>query len=787
MTIAIAAAALFAFRETLISAGIPDFRHDWRWPFLDQQLRSALPDVLRVWSSSGLGVPHALVVNHPALWIVHWLSFLLPVKTVLAIGIVGTVFLTGCGVASMARALRVNYTIATCAGIVAALGPPMFDKFVAGHWYYMVSIAAAPWAIASALRYEGKSVPRAAATGAVIALTALQVQLWLATLAICVAVFAAGAHKGRRSMLDIAVLAFAGSTLAMPELYGAFAAHSAARYAALQTIPLWESNNSAPFFAALVGLGYAPGYAESALAQVPWARICLWLVPIGACAGAIVARRERKAIALAAAWLVLLSLVSGLDGPFAIPLKFLYARFIWASTFRELQHFAEPMWISAVVLSAIFAGRLDRRAGTGSAAVAVLGALALWVPPHYGGTLRSWDFAGRSNALFSQPPAIASRYLLTPSIQPVGPPGTSFRGADPDAAVAGSWFPENDPEQFGMVGVPLLLGERDPNRNAGWLRAAGINAVLHRPYLTSGAIENSALSEIQKQQARRFFPRVVSQAPWREAALSLLELRQSLPVVRDPFTARFQDGFLLERAVVTDAHDPDSVSAANRGVPLVSRIAWNPANAWVGASYWWWLDPQIAFWPDAALTWSNQPLRVPEAFRQRGYVHVVVFAGVLLADRRAVRTRRDVATWVALRGAATLRVSHGAAMIVEFANVSPPYRPVHLAEHPDGIALQGTFDPDCACGAVQVARNDRWLVLKQSYDESWRVTLDRGRVLRHVLFAGYGNAWQIEAAPGSLARVEYAPAASWQFLVQASIILWLFIAAAGVGTFLWAR
>ncbi|MHB8147007.1 MAG: hypothetical protein ACYDGM_07095 [Vulcanimicrobiaceae bacterium] len=719
---------------------------------------------------------------------IHWLSLILPSKGVLIVGLIATVFLTGAGVVVLARALRISPVIATCVGIVAALGAPMFNEFVAGHWYYMISIAAMPWAIASAVRYKGYGLARAAATGAIVALTALQPQLWVATLAVCVALFVAGASRHNwRAFLDLCVLVGTGAILTLPEAYGVLVAHSAAQYADMQNIPMWESNNSAPFLAALTGLGYAPGYAARALAVVPWAGALLWLVPVAACAGIVVRRAEHRLTALAGAWLVLLCLVAGVNGPFARPLQFLYAKFLWASAFRELYHFAEPMWILAALLAAVFMGGLRPPIGAILAAVAALGVLALWLPPSYAGTLHSWNFAGKSARLFSgQAPLVPSRYLLTPGIQPLGPRSTNAVGADPDAYSVGMWFPLNSATQYETIGAFLLLGERNPQRYAGWLRAADVNAVLPRPYLASGAIEDSPLSPAEKRQARQYLHQRFHAIPWRDRPEPLVELRSSLPIVRDPFTKRFHDGFLLEREVFSDRHDPDAVPKGYRATPIVSPSAWNPAETWVRGSFWWRLDPHVAFWPRSALTWSDQALRVPLGYRHNGYVHVVVFAGRLLLGKRVVHVRYGVASWEPLEGAATLRVRKGAAMVIEFARVKPPYRPLRLPTVGGGEVVHVPFSVDCSCALMHIAQKHTWVVLKQSYNDGWHLHVNNGRVLRHVMFAGYGNAWEVTASPGARAFLVYAPAAIWQFILNTSLIAWLIISAGSAVT-LWPR
>lgn len=779
---------IFAFRSTLFSAGIPNFQQDWRWPYSIIQLRSALGDVLRVWNFAGLGEPRTRIVNHPVLWLIHWLSFLTSSKALLCAGIVLTVFFTGAGVMALARALRVSAPVAVCAGIIAALGPPMFNKFVAGHWYYMISIAATPWALACAARYEGRNFARAVATGSLVALTALQPQLWVITLAICIALFAFGPNgRDARRILEIGALIVCGAVLTVPELYGAVAAHSAAAYAGMQTIPMWEANNSAPFLSALIGLGYAPGYAERALTQVPWVQIALWLVAAGACVAAFLRRNDRRITVLAVSWLFVLCLVAGVKGPLAWPLQYLYDNYLWASAFRELYHFAEPMWILASVLACVCIDCLRPRPAVAAAAVLSAAILALWLPPAYAGQLQSWPYVGKTDALFSQhTPSVGSRYLLTPAVQPLGPPGTDYHGVDPDANAVGNWFPANNAEQYGVIGATLLLGERDPQRYAGWLRAAGVNAVLPRPYLQSTPIDGSPLDAAQKMQAKRYFPTPQGARAWYERAEPLLEARSSIPVVRDAFTAKFDDGFILERELYSNTGDPDSVAPAFRGNPDVPRSAWNPATEWVRAGLWWWLDPQIAFWPSAALTWSAADLPVPAGYAHAGYAHVVLFHGTLFAGKRPLRLREGIAKWVALAGASTLHV-HGAALVIEFARIRGPYSPLHLSPaHAGDRVVHASFSPECLCGSLHLTPADRWVVLKQSYNDNWRLRVDDGRILRHVVFAGYGNAWQVRVNRSTAAFVDYAPRASWDLLVRFSLLAWVLIAI-GSAVELWRR
>lgn len=775
-------AVVFALRSTLFSPGIPNFSQDWRWPFLSEQLRSALPDVLRVWDTWGLGEPRVRIVNHPALWIVHGLSFAFSSRTVLFIGLVVTFFSTAAGTVWLARCLRVRPITATCAGIAALLGPPLFNKYVAGQWYYLIALAALPWAVASAVRYDGKNAARAAVTGSLIALTSLQPQLWAASMALCAALFLLGPGRlDARRVLDTLLMLACGTVLTFPEIYGAVAAHSAQHYAGMQTIPMWEANNSAPFLEAFVGLGYAPHYVAHALAFAPWVPAVLWIVPIAVAFAPAARRHDLRVLVLAACWMTLLFLVMGIHGPFGAPIAFLYGKFFWASTFRELYHFAVPMWILAAVLAAVTFERM-RAAGI-VLAVATAGAAAvLWIPPNYAGTLRSWNFHDRSHALFAAARApFATRFLLSPSIGPLGPAGAPYRGVDPDANAIGLWFPVNSAEQFGAIGTMELLGARDPVRYAGWLRAAGIDAVLARPYLQSAPIDRSPLDAREKQQAKRYFPPQHGVRAWRSQPQPLLEVRSSIPIVADPFSAQFRDGFVLERDALSDSHDPDAAPKAARADPQMPRNAWDPARTWVPAELWWWIDPQAAFWPHAAITWSDRPFPVPASFRSGAYAHIVLYRGTLLLGRRAVRAPLGKAVWVPLQGAGAIAVRDGAALLIEFARVQEPYRRARVPRNASSDrTLPEPFSVDCACASFTVPPGRSWVVLKESFDTDWQLRLRGGSVLRHMPFAGYGNAWEIQTAAASSASLLYTPAPVWGFLVNLSVFVWLAIAAAGV-------
>ncbi len=124
--------------------------------------------------------------------------------------------------------------------------------------------------------------------------------------------------------------------------------------------------------------------------------------------------------------------------------------------------------------------------------------------------------------------------------------------------------------------------------------------------------------------------------------------------------------------------------------------------------------------------------------------------------------------------------------MIEFANVASPLRVAPRVAAPTAASVPVAFDVGCLCASMRIPSHHAWVVLKQSYDDNWKLRTDRGSVLRHVVFAGYGNAWEVLVPPGSEASLVYAPAATWQALVVASLIAWILVAV-GSGVALWTR
>lgn len=679
--------------------------------------------------------------------------------------LLATATLFALGLALFFIAAGAEPPLAMLFAIVAAFGAPFYTKFVAGHWYYLVGVAAMPWAFWAALRRTGPW-RTALAAGTLSALVSLQPQPW----ALCeVAIFAfiltrvdLGVRRFWAAPLAVAI----GATLSFPQLFGAIGLHSGASLAPQQTMTYWEANNSAQPALAALGLGYFTHYAGNAYAHFGGFYYVLWLVPAAALAG--IAYRARKAVVwvIAAIWLLCFCFTAGINGPLGVAIAAAFAHFYWASVFRELYHFALPMWFAGCALAAIgfgYAPRTLRAIGVGALLAA---AVVLWWPPAYANQLHSFQSSSAVRAQFAQIRANAgdSRFLMLPSLEPVGPAGLPDAGDDPQASAIGTHPTANKLEPNGMLAAALLLAQRGDARAPDWLRAIGIDRVVERPDLRAKPVQLSSLPMNRLLPALRATDARFDRVPSAERAGGTAPFFAvpTLPIVSDPFRANFPSGFLLAQ---------DVAPQADRSLPQVDRNAFDASRAWSLATYWAWLDPQIAFWEDGAVTWSEAPLPIPPRYRG-AWLHAIRYAGTIQAGGRALSLPARIAAWVRLPPAAeTLRVKGGMALAIRFARA--PQRVQEAAPaHPFDTPLR--YSNACTCGEGTVPAGRRWIVLAQRFSPDW--VLDGAPVLRHVRYSAYGNAWEIDAAQRSRVTVRYAPSAIWQPMVTYSIVLWCVLA-----------
>lgn len=761
------ALACYAFRSTITSLGVPAYRHDWWWGFSRWQVRDALPFALRMWDPSGVGTPNARIVSHPVLWLIHGATYLFGSKLILVLLLVLCAGFFAIGAARLFERLGAPVALAAAFGAIAAFAPAYYTKFVAGHVFYLVAATFLPWAWHAALR-RGSPWVMLLLTAMLTALVSVQVQLWLLCEAVVFFLILTRADLGARRWWLAPVAVLGGAVLSIPEIAGALFMHSAQAYADQQTMLSWETNNSAPLSLAPIALGYFAHYAQHAFASTGGLYWVLWIVPAAALAGIAFGVRRPATIVIAATWLVCLLLVAGVYGLFAVPLEGAFARFEWLSVFRELYHFALPMWLAACALAALGFARLPRAAQTTGVAVLFAAVVALWLPAQYAGQLHSWTEphgAGAAIKVLREQPG-SERFALLPAVNPVGPARTPDAGFNNNASPVGSHPPASGYFTTGTLGAALDLTQAGDRRAQPWLRLLGVDWLLETPHVVSKPAAIAPIPLDRLQPALEAAQRVVEpgrRVPSRISGVPILFSLARLPVLVDPFHQPTGAGFLLPR--------DDGETAPI--LPSANRTALDPSRAWVPAARWGWIDPQAAFWQGAALTWSAQPLAVPAGAR---WVRVVRYAGVLDAAGRRYKPAAGTATWIGLpSGTAALRVRGGMALIIAFAHAKPRVAPPVASTPPMAM----TYDNACTCGSGVIPAGARWIVLAQSFSNDWKLDAPGGSVLRHVRYSGYGNAWEVRVPPGTRVEVRYGPAATAAMLVRASLAAWiaLFVAA----------
>lgn len=778
-------AGIVAYSSTIGGDGVPSFRHDWSWPATSEAFRYGA-GVQTVWNPNGIGSPYVRIVDHPALYLIHALAFALDPKWLLVVVVIACAAGVGYGTYRLLVSFEADVPIALVLGIVAAFGPPAFDKFVAGHYYYLISIASFPWALLAfaGLSRSRRPLLRCAYGGLALATTSLQPQLWVATAAICVLLCILLPLTRRVRAAAFAALIVPGTLLILPSVAGSAWAHSASQLAERQTITFYERNNSAPVVDAPLGLGYFAHYAEDAYAtwgRLQGVRFALWIVPLGAIVTAI-AVRSRTVVAFSASWALLLVLVMGLYGPGSPLIGWAFDRYLWTSAFRELYHFAWPMWILATVLGGVSLQRLPGVAKIVACFALCAAIAALWLPRNYGGTLRSYPALPQvrdAQTLVAGLPG-NDRYALFPAIAPIGPASVpQDAGVDRDGNPIGAHPVANVQEMPDRLAAALMVGESGGNGAASWLDAFGIGSVVARPDYRSRRTGDAPVSI----ERRRFLATLVARSSRSRKApalrrSSLAFASTAIDVVSDPFAQPFRNGFLWQPEIAPQAWPQFAA-------PPLSVGNWNGFDGWVLARYWYWVTPQFAFWPDGAMTFSGAPFVVPRGGAYSAAL-VVSSAPEIRVGARLVPVRANRATWIRLRaGERTIANAGEYAEIIGFAASVPAVSP----RVPSARSWNLSYSNSCMCASGTVPPLARWIVLKETYDDGWTLQLRPATaIVRHVRFSGYGNAWEIRPQRGPLdVRIRYAPAQWWQPLTNASLLLWLVAAALAVAVDLGGR
>lgn len=729
------------------------YRHDWAWPITSQQLLAARWQNEAPWNLSGTGDAALSPLHHPLFIVWSIGGSLLGPQLTLFCTLLVAFALFGAGVAACSvRLWKLSGWMAGLIGIVGQLGVPLMNKLSAGHTYYLVSVAAFVWLLYAVLEAERKQTWPFIAAGVFAGFTVLQYQIYAVALAVLI--FACFRNWRSTPGWRIGGIVIALSQF-FPILLAAVGHDAPAAYAPMKPQRLWEWNNSAPLPDGLYLLGYAPRYAEAALHQGGTWSVAIVVLQIAILLSFIavgVRWRSRAAFLLLLGWGLSVLLVLGLYGPLGNVLSFAFSHISAMAVFRELYHFAGIAWVcQLLLLTGVAVNSFSRVCLTGYLSVAALTLGAMWLPPNLGSNVVRFDVPQPLVQALERVRASKgdSRFLLWPAEWPVGPKTQSISGNDPAAYPIGSHPVANSFRLGPAVEVAAALVREGKAQDAQrWFSSAGVSTIITEPWL-------SARLDARAPQTRNNPPWIASlmirakseNTPSTPTATCLLCAYAGIPVVNEPEDWHVGESFIKAEDLARGAFE-------ECGILLPFDQADSPATGWKTLSDWWWLDSRLAMLGNGVITWGEVPLKVAPCGADSYFAHVLVLSGSLYVDASPQNASIGRPVWIHLRpGSHALSVKSG---VVAIGSIVTHVPVVSENEHIDvrrtGMLM---FNWKTGQGSGSVSRDTKWIVLKTSYSQHWRLALSDGAVLKHIVASGYANAWEVRIRRQSAVRVWY--------------------------------
>ena len=587
------------------------------------------------WFTWTLGAPVTFPTEYPLRFFLAFLGWFGADGAVLSHAVVFFVpalsFLT---MFVLARSVSGSFWGANAAGVFYALDPVIFNKMVSGQENYLLGYALLPlvlWTYDHAIR-QRRYLIAGAGFGAVLAITAVQVQLGLlgAVLSIANAIVR---HPSIPLSRRLAVL-FAGLLTAflvhLPTVVGVSGGvggvQSSAQFSGTANYVDWNSVN---LIDAVRLMGYVTHYSDQAIAPYAWLWNGAMIVVLIAIAVGIVLDRSRLRVLTLITLAATFAFVTGEHSIVAPLLLWLFIHVPFMTVFRELYHAMALVSLFYACGLALCFRMMEAHARVRPLAVLVAIAILLVSIPMLTGNLAGFLQAHPLRAAYgdvlSEQLSGDSRALWLPMDQPL-----SFdhngAGVDPMAvSERGSlWdYTQNWP-----------LTAIDTDIRYGWplsdnLRALGVGDVINRSGLRSELAGFTFVSDdarwffdspivvrlpvrknyrqaidyaVERPLPMLSFPREMALVPGRLSAAAPALVKGYAPVtfgeesaLRGPFAFFFDPGDVPEEAAeVGGSVSPIPTTIAD------ARAAFAPAVAW------WWHRPEYADAPGASVAFGVQ-------------------------------------------------------------------------------------------------------------------------------------------------------------------------------------
>jgi hypothetical protein len=457
--------------------GAPGFAHDWKWALDPVQSHDQLATLASIWLPWGSGAPAVQALGaYPVATLAWVLGYALPSNLALlaVLGIIGACAGLGTGVLAARIGLPKSYQAVLALAIVAM--PVWFNRLNAGHLEWLLGYALFPGALALAIR-PVPALRGAGGLGALWGIAGGQAQ-FLLFFPLAALPFAMRARA--RVATCIGVVLMIG--LQIPAIVAmAYAAHVNA-FAQQRTNLTWQSAQSDPLALALVSGADAAHYFAH------WQNGVAFALAFGVLVfAAIGAFHNVLTRMLAAVWLLSAIWSSGLDGPLASPIAWLFTNVPDAIALREFTHAQSITAAAFVMLAAAGVATVARSAKVPSWAGAPLAFLVL-LP------LTFAAFSGEITRLTPSAVSSPNREAIVHQIDTLpqsgqilwwpGVPPVSFAhsrgGVDSEAFVTGSHTPYAEYRPTAALAQAIVALNAGDRAACGLLADLGIQAVVVR-------------------------------------------------------------------------------------------------------------------------------------------------------------------------------------------------------------------------------------------------------------------------------------------------------------------
>jgi hypothetical protein len=673
-----------AYTYFIAQTGVPALRHDWSWPNDIHALRSGLVDSASGWASFGFGLPRA----YPTDYIIDVVLLIISMVGSPLFTLAALAFAIGIAVAYGAMRLvdvldRPSPAFLKTIGCVAiaAFNPWSYDEIVAGHILMVLAFAGAMMALSYAL--EGRE-------DVLMALTLLivfqQIQYFIVSV-----VGLSMLLLRRRWVLTIVTICVAFA----PVAFGVFEEFH--RLSATPYFLTWQNSQSLAPVSALLLSGYFGGY-DKALGLLATLGSSALLASV--CISLVLSFRRKAVIAALACALVLLCVVTGVNGPLSGVYTAIVERIPASGLFRELFDLVGFLCIAYLVIIAASPPRTWLSATVMVAGVALF--LAWLVSP----PSRFWVSA----STLPVPPVAAmpdTRYALLPAFQPFSFNGRGS-GADPDATLrAHGVAPIN--EYLPSYPVSTALAKAEYFGDTTDLSNLGVTSVSCRPWLKSVGDALRAVGVRGSTSSTSCSTRAIRSAPI-VAVAGLPGVEPGVPVLGDGNIALLDatDGFAVAKTLA-----PGS---------------FNGAKEWIDAQFIERERPYVASAYGGVYTNTKAPYPIAKG-------EWLLFTGALESNTGREEVSRPGYRWVRFDGNEVTCMDE-CVIALSGSRTPPPATAIHHRWKP---VLWRSITPWLL--RVDIARGSaEQLAYREAFDPAWTL-IAGGRDTPHVRVDGAFNSW----------------------------------------------